>query len=208
MAILPLRRKESSPPRTAAAPPAPLHAPPLVVPDDISLAPSIPPPRREDRRARPRDWLRVGIVALALLAAGTALAVSAPRERDAPAVVAHRRFLAGFGVAGPQAPAGLPDLSALGLRLDSASEAGGGLYGGYRGTGGCRLGLWLGGREAVPTRIPPGWRTALLPHEAGVLWLAAEPGMQPARFAALAAAIVQPEAAPPASPLGEPPCPD
>lgn len=206
MAILPLRRKAGSPSGAPAAARAP--APTLVVPDDIGLAPSIPPPVREDRRARPRDWLRAGAVALVLLAAGTALAVSAPRERDAPAVVAHRRFLSGFGVAGPQDATGLPDLSALGLRLESAMEAGGGLYGGYRGANGCRLGLWLGGREEVPTRIPADWRTALLPHEAGALWLATGPGMEPPRFAALAAAIGQPEAAPLASPLGEPPCPD
>lgn len=178
-------------------------------PESLAMAPGIPPPAREDRRPSPRDWLRAGAVALTLLAAGTALAVAAPRERDAPAVVEHRRFLAGFGVAETEAElrAALPDMAPLGLRLDMAGRAGSGVYGGYLGAGGCRLGLWIGGREDVPARIPAGWRTALLPHEAGALWLAAGPGMAPTRLAALAVAIGQPGAMAPV-PLGEAPCPN
>lgn len=187
-----------------------MPAPPHQAPPDPSPGRPAPPLRTErpqrDRRARPRDWLRLGAVLLALLGAGLAVALLAPRERDAPAMVEHRRYLAGLGGRDTAAEAALPDLAPLGLRLEASAPAGRGHYGGYRGGGGCRLGLWRGAREEVPRRIPQGWRTALLASAGDALWLAAGPGMDPALLAAFAAALstIPPRPAP----LGDTPCPD
>lgn len=163
-----------------------------------------------DRRPRRADWLRLGLAALACLAATVPLALLAEREAEPPLLVAHRNFLLsdwGPGAAGPMASPDLPDLSRFGLTLRQAEPVAGGLYGGYAGPGTCRLGLWVGPSGAAPRQAPHGWSMALVPRGGATWWLVAGEAMGPRRLGALAAALGREGAAPPPPDLpAEPAC--
>jgi hypothetical protein len=154
-----------------------------------------PPARRGDGRPGRPEWRRFLLwLGLALALAGAA-GLLVEREREPPVLDSHRAFAASFRAEGamldPAERAGLPDLSAAGLSLARSHRVAGGLYAGYRGSGGCRLGLWLGPRAGLPSRPLPEARLALVPRGAEMLWLAAGTEVDPRRFGRLAAALQQ-----------------
>lgn len=134
---------------------------------------------------------RAGLLAggaLAALSAAAAILVLLPSQ-EPPALAAHRRFLAAAADA-TSAVAGLPDLSAAGLRLARIEPVGGGTYVGYIGPRGCRLGLWLGPRGGAPAGEVGSWRSQIVEQADGrVVWIAAAPDMDAGRFVALAEAM-------------------
>jgi hypothetical protein len=137
-----------------------------------------------------RVWQKPGWLAggtLLALAAAALLAVLPAGEL--PALAAHHRFLASATeTTGPAAD--LPDLPVAGLRLARVELAGNGIYAGYIGPRGCRLGLWLGHRDGAPAGAPGEWRSETLRQADGrVAWMAASPSMDAKRFAALAEAV-------------------
>ncbi|MBI0536991.1 hypothetical protein D9599_15580 [Roseomonas sp. KE2513] len=156
-------------------------------------APTLPPGLA--RRSRRRPGMLAGTVALALSAAAAALVLLPAREP--PALDSHRRFLLATADA-PDGAAGMPDLSAAGLRLARVEAAGRGTYAGYIGPRGCRLGLWIGPRGDAPSAGTAAgaagggeaWRSETVARADGqVAWIAAAPAMDAGRFAALAAAL-------------------
>ncbi|MDQ1079288.1 hypothetical protein [Pseudoroseomonas cervicalis] len=168
------------------------------------------PPR--DRRPRARDWGRLGLALLACLGATLLIALLSEHEREPPLLVAHRQFLVaswgGAAAAPATAPAAaLPDLSRFGLSLRRAEPVAGGVYGGYEGAGGCRLGLWAGPAGAAPRRAPSGWSMALVPRGAETWWLVAGEAVGPRRLGLLATALGREASGlPPAGAPAEPAC--
>jgi hypothetical protein len=139
----------------------------------------------------PRPWQRPGSLmggALIALSIVASILILLPAQ-EPPSLVAHRRFLATPADA-TGAAAGLPDLSAAGLRLARIEPVGGGTYAGYVGPRGCRLGLWLGPRDGAPVGGSKGWRSETVEQADGqVVWIAATPSMDAGRFAALAEVV-------------------
>jgi len=148
-------------------------------------APAIP--QGPDRRRWRRPGTLAGGVALALSAAAAVFVLLPAREP--PALAAHRSFLAAAAEA-IESDVGLPDLSYAGLRLARVEPVGGGIYAGYVGPRGCRLGLWLGPRGNAPAGEGGEWRSETVAQANDrVTWIAAAPAMDAGRFAALAEAV-------------------
>ena len=143
----------------ASAEPAPNDAPPLAA-------------RRLAPRARSR-WTPAAIAASIALVAAVgvgALSLRSPAADPVAATVsAERAWLSGAAQAGPAsgvqiavaqaAEGGLPDLSAAELKLvylatDPVEDGRRGVFAGYVGPRGCRLGLWIGrsGEEGPASR--------------------------------------------------------
>ncbi|WBV41403.1 hypothetical protein [Pseudoroseomonas cervicalis] len=167
---------------------------------------------QRDRRPRARDWGRLGLAVLACLAATLLIALLSEREREPPLLVAHRQFLVASWGGATAAPAtalaaALPDLARFGLALRRAEPVAGGVYGGYEGAGGCRLGLWAGPSATAPRRAPAGWSMALVPQGASTWWLVAGEAVGPRRLGLLAAALGREAAGlPPSATPAEPAC--
>jgi len=141
-----------------------------------------------DHRPGQADWTRLALLTLLCLAAAGAAALMIGREREPPVMAAHRAFMARS--AGPEASApGLPDLRGFGFRLQHTESVAEGTYAGYRAAPGCRLGLWTGPQASPPRALPLGWRSALERRGADTVWLLADEGIAPQRFAAIASAV-------------------
>ncbi|MFC3125536.1 anti-sigma factor family protein [Pseudoroseomonas globiformis] len=149
---------------------------------------TMPPiPEAPTRRFVPWPMMLAGAGLIALSVVATLL-ISQPAQ-EPPPLAAHRHFLfTAADAAG--ATAGLPDLSAAGLRLARIEPAGGGTYAGYVGPRGCRLGVWLGPRDGLPPDASRDWRSETMERADGmVLWIVATLAMDADRFAALAEAL-------------------
>lgn len=125
------------------------------------------------RGARARfGWRKIAAaasIALLVAAGGSAawLAMAPDADPVSATIAAERGWLAGVVAEGARAGVrvsvdhsatdSLPDLSSAGLRLaylatDPGSAAPRGLFAGYLGPNGCRLGLWIGRGSAAPVR--------------------------------------------------------
>lgn len=159
----------------------------------------LPAPARAVRRplARRARALLAVTVAGGAAAAATALLWLAPAAQpEPPAVAAHRRFAeappsvpVALDASAPLSPQILPRLAEAGLRLERLEPVAGGLYAGFRGPRGCRLGVWTGPPAALPDHAPAGWRVESFVVDGQGVWVAADPSMDGMRFAVLAAAL-------------------
>jgi anti-sigma factor RsiW len=177
--------------------------------------PAVAPPFGVSSAAKTQPrWRPIAIAASAALLIGAGALASlqwpaAGADPLAETVTAERPWLTGERAAQPAsgvqvaveagASDGLPDLSAADLRLaylsaDPTADGRRGLFAGYLGPHGCRLGLWIGRSDATSAlravqdvgdvRIR-GWATG------GVAYALMSRGMDPARLDRFAAVIAE-----------------
>lgn len=153
-------------------------------PMEAPLAADFDPPAITTGGPQRRAWLSFGTAAVIGLAVVAAIQFLSP-SGGADLIRAHQDFVATAPLPDEARPS-VPDLGPAGFTIERVRPMLGGLYVGYTGPAGCRLGLWNGPVTALPAALPPGWRARIFYRGNTALWLVTEPVLDAGRFAALA----------------------